>query len=1038
MSNILRLASVEDTELWKMLDEGFAESPQEALARELAVDTQSLCKEAAERMKSFPSLHPQYTLHDETHLLRVTELMARIMPASVKERLNPVEVALLILSAYFHDQGMVPERGELNILKSDSKFIIHRSNWIIDHPNFKEIQEGLRNENLSDKERERYRQLEQELNNALITDYIRETHAKRSADIIQELYKDDGRLAVARTNLGELLARLCISHNQSPESLVPTSGFRHDELVGIYKINMAYLGVILRLADILDLDRDRTPDVLYKSIHFSSPLSLSEWEKHRSVDGWDISSSSVRFAMRCEHPTYQKAALQFMDWIDDELASCNDLVRDFPNEFSSYRLELPARTDRSRIEPKNNAYIYHDLQFTMSRDEIVKLLMTEELYGSPALAVRELLQNALDALRHRKALYKSEGLVWTAGNVDFKHYVDSSGHEVVSCTDNGVGMTEKIVTRFLTNAGRSYYRSPEFERERIGFREADADFDPCAQFGIGFMSSFMLGDRIKILTRRDNGPEQGRGVPLVVEINGLGGIVMIQKGSSEQPVGTTVEITGRRKPSFLDEWTDRVHLIDVIDGYALATEFPIKATCSIPEIRAATDVPNTSNTQPTVFERANLRKIVTLEQHFSDIDERLGGSVRVSLLVDEHNKFVTSNNEAAWLQSTEQRQGWLAVIPGYVPHIDFHWEFGGQTCQDGILVCGRPGRNRVIRSVGARGNVIYLGGHNASNTSFLLDARGSLKPPLSPARTPIDRFTLDRSPKWQYLNMLAKLALGRIWTLISQGIGEKLDIETFWHLLVLYEAETSSMKLNSIWENLAIPLARQGQNYEWTPLQSLDNFVIEARREQEAQFVFSDSRYLVYPDVLKEWRDNNNWTPISYMLRDVVQSIASFAVEGNKSYLHISAYQDNLAPIERALRTQRTHIKTLPFLGAAANALAASTPMKVANSTHPLVSLAIKAQYLEQPTAIEDFALRITSFAVDSDIYQKSHKLLGADDYPVTYWMHRIGHAYKALDWSNVNKELHPPYTGWVEGHGFVQIDAPDFIYWAETEPLDR
>jgi hypothetical protein len=71
----------------------------------------------------------------------------------------------------------------------------------------------------------------------------------------------------------------------------------------------------------------------------------------------------------------------------------------FPKAFcDSYRLDIPQRVDRSRIGPKDGRYVYHDLEFTLSRDEIVGLLMTEKLYRTPSLAIRELVQNALDAL----------------------------------------------------------------------------------------------------------------------------------------------------------------------------------------------------------------------------------------------------------------------------------------------------------------------------------------------------------------------------------------------------------------------------------------------------------------------------------------------------------------------------------------------------------------------------------------------------------------------------------------------------------------
>ena len=93
------------------------------------------------------------------------------------------------------------------------------------------------------------------------------------------------------------------------------------------------------------------------------------------------------------------------------------------------------------------------------------------------------------------------------------HFLDENGFEIIQCKDNGVGMDLNIVTRFLTKAGRSYYRSPEFERERAFFREKGVDFDPCSQFGIGFMSCFMLGDRINISTRRDYGSGRKWGDP---------------------------------------------------------------------------------------------------------------------------------------------------------------------------------------------------------------------------------------------------------------------------------------------------------------------------------------------------------------------------------------------------------------------------------------------------------------------------------------------------------------------------------------------
>src|SRR5437016_5977043 len=469
---VLHLKSIEDTTLWKQLKSGFT-GDDANIAQTLASNLLGICEEAQDRMRAFPTLHPQYTLHDETHLLRVTELMAMVIPSDVLTGLNPIELTLLILSAHFHDQGMVLEKPELDALLNDPNFRIFRENWEIEHPNRRELRNRLSDKTLTEDARDNLGRIACELDAAMLTDFVRQTHAERSAEYVRARYGSDPRWNVAGVNIAELVARLCLSHFESAHKLRPENGFRFDECVGTYRINMVYAGLVLRLADIMDFDRDRTPDALYRTIDFTSRISLREWEKHRSVQGWVINRQLVQYTLRCEHPEYERAAREFMDWIDRELADAADIVRQFPAGFSKYRWELPLKADRSRIEPKNNAYVYSDLEFTLSRDEVVKLLMMDELYMGSWLCVRELLQNSLDALRYRRAMYKRDsGIEWPHGKVNFTHFRNSSGEEILRCADNGVGMDLEVVRRFLTNVGRSYYRSPEFVQERVAFRRA--------------------------------------------------------------------------------------------------------------------------------------------------------------------------------------------------------------------------------------------------------------------------------------------------------------------------------------------------------------------------------------------------------------------------------------------------------------------------------------------------------------------------------------------------------------------------------------
>jgi response regulator RpfG family c-di-GMP phosphodiesterase len=124
--------NVRETRLWKRLSQPFADPTSNELSVTLAQVLPDICRIASDRMKLMPAFHPEFTLHDNTHLLRVTELMARVMPDCVLEKvLNPVEIALLILAAHFHDVGMIVDAQEASQIRQSERYIIARQNWLI-------------------------------------------------------------------------------------------------------------------------------------------------------------------------------------------------------------------------------------------------------------------------------------------------------------------------------------------------------------------------------------------------------------------------------------------------------------------------------------------------------------------------------------------------------------------------------------------------------------------------------------------------------------------------------------------------------------------------------------------------------------------------------------------------------------------------------------------------------------------------------------------------------------------------------------------
>lgn len=724
------------------------------------------------------------------------------------------------------------------------------------------------------------------------------------------------------------------------------------------------------------------------------------------------------------------------------------MIRNFPALVAAYRLDLPLAVDRSRIEPKDNSYIYRDLEFSLSRDEIVKLLMTNKLYGGPWLCVRELLQNSLDALRYRKALIKRDnGTDWEHGRVEMHHGVDEHGHEVIRCTDNGAGMDRGIVERFLTKAGRSYYRSPEFEQERASFRAACFDFDPCAQFGIGFMSSFMLGDHVVIRTRRDYGPIRGLGEPLIIEINGLGGIVVIREGGNDQEAGTTVEITGRRKPRFVDEFVDQVKLLEVIEGYALACEFPIEARCSLPELEESVTIPPRFAVPRTSLEDSEVKQYVTIEQNFSDVHPSLSGLIKASFIVDEEGHFTLNNSEARWNLGTVNKMHYVELVNADGTQIERYFpRRENQICMDGILVSGHPGRDD---QEGRRRNTIgYAGPHiEMGRAVYILDIRGDIKPQLTPARTvPEDRSAFrEISPRWGYISLLSNKAHGRLWERVAEQLEHGLSPQTFWQLAVIYSEHTTNivwMRAGAIWSLVSLPILYDDGRHEWKSFSSLGVLKPISSGEETtkrgekhfSQLVSTDGWQIGPYDQLTEWRASNQ-DRVDWDLRYIAASMSTVVIEGGEAKLEFRApSQPDMPPWEFVFSDSFSLILALPYSGEIKDYCSVHLPCRNINRYHPLVSEALRAKYLEQPSALQEFASRAVYFLSDP----AAIAILNDSAKPVTRWHKYVASKFMDVDWQAVSPELHPPYKILLEDGRTVLVSAEDFERWANATEYKR
>ena len=144
-------------------------------------------------------------------------------------------------------------------------------------------------------------------------------------------------------------------------------------------------------------------------------------------------------------------------------------------------------------------------------------LLSHHLYASPRVYLRELMQNAVDAVTARRAADPDApaeiGIV--------------TGPAGVTVTDTGIGLSEAQVHELLATIGRSS------KRDELGF----ARHEFLGQFGIGLLSAFLVADEVRVTTR-------ATGAPAVRWTGRADGTYDIAPGQRDD-VGTTVELAAR-------------------------------------------------------------------------------------------------------------------------------------------------------------------------------------------------------------------------------------------------------------------------------------------------------------------------------------------------------------------------------------------------------------------------------------------------------------------------------------------------------------
>jgi molecular chaperone HtpG len=185
-------------------------------------------------------------------------------------------------------------------------------------------------------------------------------------------------------------------------------------------------------------------------------------------------------------------------------------------------------------------------------------LLSRHIYSGPRVYLRELLQNARDAITARAELDGGD----PGRRVRIEPLGTGAEPDVFVLRDDGVGLTADEVAELLSTVGRSS------KRDILDLPRSDY----LGQFGIGLLSCFMVADRIVIRSRSARGGD-------AVEWRGdAAGTFTVRTLDEELPIGTSVHLAPR---------PDQADLLGVDAVLRLAVDFgeflPVAIEVTVPD-----------------------------------------------------------------------------------------------------------------------------------------------------------------------------------------------------------------------------------------------------------------------------------------------------------------------------------------------------------------------------------------------------------------------------------------------------------------------
>lgn len=454
---------------------------------------------------------PNLTVHNIDHLDALWDVASEILGPDCND-INPMEAFVLGGAFLLHDAGMALAAfpGRMTDLKREVR-------WR------DAVVAAYRRRGVTEPSEEEFASLTRVIEEEVAFDVLRALHAEKAEALAHMSWRHPSTGTempmLADTALrqahGDLIGKIAASHHWDVEDiprrfgdslLPPTNPYPRE-----WTIDPIKLACILRCADAANIDETRAPSYLY-AMRRPDGVSDDHWGFQNQLLAARRNGDALEF--RSKRPFDDTQATKWwlahdcIRYLDSELARCAALLEDMRRKaFPTRRVASAGNPNRLKqyIEVRGWTPVNTDIRVTNVKT-LVEHLGGKQLYGdNPIVPLRELIQNAADAIRARRVLdaeYTPTTINQYPGQIAVRVAEDPDDRAKVwfSVEDDGIGMTQRVLTGHLLDFGKSLWRSDEVTEIYPGLSGSDA-FHPTGQYGIGFFSAFMYSDCVRVISK---------------------------------------------------------------------------------------------------------------------------------------------------------------------------------------------------------------------------------------------------------------------------------------------------------------------------------------------------------------------------------------------------------------------------------------------------------------------------------------------------------------------------------------------------------